>query len=136
MRRRVSRPIVAMLLVLSVFAAALSAGAVSAPRDIQPRFTGISSIAVALDISSTGRASCYGNVSPNKGYSVDLTLELQRDGETIKTWTASGSRDFSIDKIYYVLSGYEYQTVVTATIKNSSGTVVSTVSETSPVSNY
>ena len=103
---------------------------------IQPRYTGIFQFAVDLDISSSGYASCYGYVAPSSGYSVDLTMELQRDGTTIKSWTASGSTTFSMDKGYYVTKGHDYQVVLTANVKNSKDITVSTPSLTSNVVSY
>lgn len=96
----------------------------------------ISCIVFQLLISSTGKASCYGYVEPYSGYSVNLTVELQRDGDTIKTWTGSGSSDFAIDKIYYVTPNHDYQVVVTANIRNSNGVLVGTPSVKSTVQSY
>lgn len=101
--------------------------------EITPRYTGISLLAASLDISSSGCASCYGYVNTNSGYTAVLTVELQQDGDTIKTWSASGTRDFEILKDYWVASGHDYQVIVTATVRNSSGLIVGTPSIDSQV---
>lgn len=86
-------------------------------------YTGIGSIAADLSISPSGYASCYGYVINYNGYSSALKMELKRDGTTIKTWTTSGSGTVKLDKGYYVTTGHTYKVVVTASVRNSSGTV-------------
>ena len=113
-----------------------SAASIAEDTVIQPRYTGIFRFSVDLDITKAGYASCYGSVSPNTGYSVDLTVELRQDGTTIKSWTESNSTTFSIDKGYFVVKGHDYQVVATASVKNSNGVVVSTPSLSSNVVSY
>lgn len=123
-------------LIMIITMLSVPASAAEVAPSIQPRYTGISTLLASLDISSTGKASCYGYVEPYSGYSVNLTVELQRDGDTIKTWTGSGSSDFSIDKIYYVTPNHDYQVVVTANIHNANGVLVGTPSVKSTVQSY
>lgn len=139
MRKHIVRSMVAGFAMLCLFAAIpmITAAAKNVDESaIQPRYTGIFQFAVDLDISSSGYASCYGYVAPSSGYSVDLTMELQRDGTTIKSWTDSGSTTFSIDKGYYVTKGHDYQVVLTADVKNSKGITVSTPSLASNIVSY
>ena len=93
-------------------------------------------MAASLDISSSGCASCYGRVTPYSGYKVTLEVELQRDGKTIKSWSDTNKDTFSIDEIYYVTPGHDYQVVVTATVYNSSGRIVETPTTDSAVVSY
>ena len=139
MKKRLLHSVLAGIMLICLFAVnPVVSSAVAIPEDtqVQPRYTGIFQFIVDLDITKTGYASCFGSVSPNTGYSVDLTVALQQDGVTIKSWTESGSSTFDIDKGYFVTKGHDYQVVATASIKNSKGVVVSTPSLSSNVVSY
>lgn len=69
-------------------------------------------------------------------YTADVTVELKRDGITIKTWTASGSEVISAGGTYYVTSGHEYVVTTTATVYDSNGKIVESPSKDSPSKNY
>ena len=105
---------------------------------VEPRFIGISELSVSLIVYPSGGASCYGYVDPYDTYSADMTLELQRDSTTIKTWTGSGStgESFSLDKVHYVTSGHEYQVIVTVDVKNSRGSIVAKYSQDSVIEEF
>lgn len=96
---------------------------------ISPMYEVISNIYISLDISSSGKASCFADVNTSPAYSCDLTVELQeRSGSswtTIKTWTATddGTGYTYVDGIWYVTPG-AYRLKVTAEITNSSGRLV------------
>ena len=96
---------------------------------ISPMYEVISNIYISLDISSSGKASCYADVDTSPAYSCNLTVELQeRSGSswtTIKTWTATddGTGYTYVDSIWYVTPG-AYRLKVTAEITNSSGRLV------------
>ena len=101
---------------------------------ISPRYTHVNLIAAGLIISDAGYATSYGSVQLSQnGYSSTLTCELQRYNNgswtTLKTWTATGSTMFGADVEghYYITSGYNYRSHVTAVIKDSSGKTVETV---------
>lgn len=100
------------------------------------RYTGIASVAAGLTINSAGCATCTGDTIINSGYSVNLTMELQRDGSTIKTWSKSGSTIVSLSKDHYVTSGHNYQVVTSVDVYNSKGAYVATYSCTSNVKSY
>ena len=82
--------------------------------NIEPRYTGIFNLRSTLNISDKGAASCSGYVSLRNGYTADMTVELKQDGNTIKTWTKSGTGVVSAGGTYYVMSGHNY--VVTTTV--------------------
>ncbi len=132
MKRKIQSTLSA-LLILSIFVTAL--GSVQAAEGT-PRYTGIATITSALTISETGKATCDGKVILWSGYSVDLTVELKRDGITIKTWTSSGSDMVSAGGTYYVASGHEYVVTTTATVYDSNGKIVESPSKDSPSKNY
>lgn len=133
MKRYVKRCMgLALVLVCLISATQVSAFA----NEITPRYVGISLIAADLDISTSGRASCYGYVAVESGYSVDLTVSLQRDGRTIRSWSDSGDEDIEITGTYYVTPGHDYQVVVSAVVENSRGSVVDRPTMESSVVEY
>lgn len=105
-------------------------------NQIEPRYVGIDSIYSALDISSSGKATCTGRVVVKSGYTADVTVELQQDGSTIKTWTDSGAGFIRISKTHYVSSGHGYTVKTSATIYDSNEKIVATMSDTSEEKTY
>lgn len=87
---------VGVILVLACMLSAFCIGARAV--EVEPRYTGIISLSATLDINSGGQVSCYGYVSPRSGYSVDLEMELQRDGRTIKSFLARQKHSGSTDR--------------------------------------
>lgn len=104
--------------------------------EIEPRYTGIYALSADLNVNSSGRADCYGYVKTRSGYSADLTVELQRDGRTIKSWSDSGSGTITISESYYVTSGHDYQVVVSANVYNAQGTLLEAPSTASIAVSY
>ena len=96
---------------------------------ISPMYEVIYNVYISLDISSSGKASCYADVNTSPAYSCDLTVELQEKSgsswTTIKTWTASddGTGYTYVDGTWYVLPG-AYQLKVTIEVYNSRGVLV------------
>ncbi len=94
-------------------------------------------IDVGLNISSSGRADCYSQVVlDNTSDTAELTMELQRSNggnswRTIKTWSTSGSDTVTLDKDWYVTSGYTYRVHITVDVYTSSGSFAETESEDS-----
>lgn len=104
--------------------------------DVMPRYTGIATLSSGLQISETGKATCNGSASLWSGYTADVTVELKKDGTTIKTWTSSGSGMVSAGGTYYVATGHEYVVTTTVTVYNSNGKIVDNPSKDSPTKNY
>ncbi|WP_368294542.1 hypothetical protein [Dehalobacter sp. TBBPA1] len=109
---------------------------------ISPLFTYILQLNVGLNIDSSGKAACMGDVSLYSGTNrVDLTVQLQKfngsSWSAIKTWTSSGvgMPGTTILQNYYVVSG-TYRVSATAKVYNSSGTLLETVTAYSPTSTY
>lgn len=96
---------------------------------ISPMYEVIYNVYISLDISSSGKASCYADVDTSPAYSCDLTVELQEKSgsswTTIKTWTATddGTGYTYVDGTWYVLPG-AYQLKVTIEVYNSRGVLV------------
>ena len=104
--------------------------------EISPRYIGIYQLNAEVTVSSSGRAECHGYVAVRDDYSADLTVELQRDGRTIKSWNDSGSGSISVFEPYYVTPGHDYQVVVSADVYNSQGRLVETLIKGSNVVSY
>lgn len=133
MKRYVKRCMgLALVLVCLITATQVSVFA----NEITPRYVGVSFITADLEISTSGRASCYGYAAVESGYSVDLTVSLQRDGRTIRSWSDSGDEDIEIIGTYYVTPGHDYQVVVSAVVENSRGSVVDRPTMESSVVEY
>lgn len=110
------RSVLSLILLLGVLTANLMP-----VQAVEPRYTGIFKLNSFLDISSTGAAECKGEAGCYSGYTIDITVELKRDGTTIKTWTSSGSGTVQAGGTYYVLSGHNYVVTTTATVYKSNG---------------
>ena len=133
MKKRVVKSIAAAVLVLcmvsSLFITALAS--TEERDDSVTRYTGVFDCFAGLSISDWGKTSCSSYVDCMTGYFATLTMELKRDTDTIKTWTASGTGIVSLSKTYYVVSGYTYQVVATIVVKDSHGVVVDTIERSS-----
>lgn len=105
------------------------------------RYTYTSNVYCGFSISSSGVASCDGDVYPKSGYSASVAVKLQQnDGgwKTIATWTGSGQagKAASASGTKSVSAGYDYRVVVEGTVRNSSGTVVESPKVTSDTRHY
>lgn len=70
------------------------------------------------------------------GYTADLTVDLKQDGDTIMTWTASGSGDLQAGGTYYVKSGHDYVVTTTAKVYDSNHRLIESPVENSKESSY
>lgn len=119
--KKFARSSLSLLLLLSIFVASI--GAVQAAQ-VEPRYTGVARISSNLIISESGAATCGGSAALRSGYTADLTVELKRDGTTIKTWATSGSTFLHISETYYVTPGHTYVVTTTVTVYDSNGKIV------------
>lgn len=104
--------------------------------EIEPRYTGISKLGANLTINSNGAAQCWGEVRSRSGYTSTLTVSLQQDGTTIKSWSVYGGGLRTVDESYTVEKGHSYQVIASVVVKDSKGTVVDRTSEESRVQSY
>lgn len=108
---------------------------------IIPYYEYISFVGSSLSIASNGKAVAGGDVYYSGNYNSSLTVELQRlngsSWSTIKSWNQSysGRGYHDLEEEYYVLSGYNYRVITTATIYNQA-TVLETASSVSSVVAY
>ena len=128
MKRIVTLIIALALLCLSTSVYALT---------IEPYYTYTASIDAQLSISSSGTATCSGEVTPrssSNSASVVVVLEQKKNGNwsTFASWSG-GSYDKGTKKL---TAGYSYRVVVMGTVKSSSGTVLETPTKTTSVKSY
>lgn len=130
----------AMLLsVLATNAAAYKADEKQVP--ISLRYEEIVQFNIMLNISTTGKASCYADVYTAREFSCTLTVELQKrvgsSWETKKTWTSTddGFGFTYVDEPWYVTRG-DYQLKVTAEITDASGRLIEKPVEYSSIEMY
>lgn len=97
---------------------------------MSPQYTGISILNAGLSIDSGGKATCSGAVVPSSNsYTSYLTVSLQqRKGtgwSTIISWNDSGAgfNGADLEGYYYVVSG-TYRVCSTASVYNSSGSLI------------
>ena len=106
------------------------------PIEIQPRYTGVTFLSADLTINGIGYADCYGYVVPSDGYRVYLTVSLEQDGTEIMSWTDSGSDTFTVNEGLFVESGYDYQVIVTAVVRDLSDMYITTYTAESVIIPY
>lgn len=107
-----------------------------------PRYINISQLASAIQINSSGKATCSGSYVLYNNHNATIQIELQRSQDK-KSWVSetSWSRDFtasalgSIEKNYYISSRYYYRVVTTLKVK-SGNTIIETATGTSQTQYY
>ncbi|MBQ7900947.1 MAG: hypothetical protein IJ365_03150 [Clostridia bacterium] len=95
---------------------------------VTPRYTHIAQHQNNLSVSTSGVLSCYGKTNVYYPYVAGVTVELQKNGSTIKTW--SNNRDTIsavVDETYSAVSGNTYRLRLTHTAYDSDGNLLETV---------
>lgn len=119
-KRRISITLgIVLVLILSLSSLSVFAG--NQKNDslaIQPRFTYINYLYSSLSVSDMGEADAYAQLDAKSADSVKLEIILQQNlnGQwiDIKSWSAtSAETDISLNKSYYVYSGYQYRSIAT-----------------------
>lgn len=136
MKRIISAGLLVFMVILSVLPVYASGIESASTKSgiMSPQFTAILSMSAGLSISSSGKATCAGSVTPSSDtYTADMTVSLEKSTSngwsTIKSWTGSGTGyvGVAIEAYYYVTSG-TYRVCTTVNIYNSSGTLLETES--------
>ncbi len=127
MKKRITK-LSAMLLAVIMLLSIISVSATN-PEISLLRYDNVTRMLVSLTISDKGLASCYGQIVLRGGANADVSLILQKSTNQItwsdeKTWTSNGSYAVSIDKDYFVVSGYYYRVKLSGTVYDSSGAYV------------
>lgn len=114
-----------------------------APLNIQPRYEEILDFYSSLSISSSGYAECLSDITTlDSDSEIDLTMSLQRSSNngrtwsTVKTWDTSDNGFATLEKGWFVTSGYSYRVKATAEIYDESGDLIEEESVESPVEEY
>lgn len=112
-------PIVCLLLLFSMLSPMALAYDLEPPADepLDPDpYTYIATINIYFDISSSGLTDDYCQVYiPDDTCTCYLYMHLQRwnrdtqEWETVKSWNTSGSDTITLEKEWYVVSGYAYR---------------------------
>lgn len=127
MKRRILSLIALVLLMTSLFV--MPASAADESPTVTPRYVNILAFTASINVNSSGKASCYGFVeTANTSHTIylDITLQRYKDGywSNVKSWYTSGTGEVTLDKSWYVTSGYYYRTAATATVYTSGGSYV------------
>jgi len=130
MKRRILSLVALVLLMTSILV--MPASAAEESPTVTPRYVNILVFTASCGVNSSGKASCYSFVeTANTSYTIHLEMALQRykDGywSNVKTWSGDGTGEKSLDKSWYVTSGYYYRTAATATVRTSGGSFVEAV---------
>ena len=146
MKKKIAKRLTSLILALCMIGICLPAAMatdvdINDPDSVVSRLIGVHSGIVSIDITSSGRSICYGDVTLKSGYTANLTLYLQRssDGESwksIKNWSTSGSGELILEKTYYVVPGYKYRTATAVNVFDSDGVQVETVTKFSGVKDF
>ena len=144
MRKKIVPLVLAFLLIFagsaSVYADSGSSGnGINGGQQVN--YVYLSAIGSGLSINTSGYATCSGYLILLEDYNSSLTLTLQRSNGSgwsdVTSWsqsfTSMGSH--SMQKGYYVSSGYSYRVLTTAKVINGS-TVIETASVSSPIQQY
>ena len=129
MKRRMKTRI-SIALLLALLCTQLSAFA-AAPEnsEITPFYTGMSSLVVDITVTSYGRADCSAEAQIRDGYKCDLELYLMQSSDgnnwtTIKDWSTSGTGTVTLEKMWYIDSGYYYKTCAYVAVYTTGGAFV------------
>ena len=100
---------------------------------IQPRYIGASGVTADINVLAPGRVNVTGNAIVYREYTATVTLSLERNGTTIKSWSESGSGTFNLSKNYYVMSGYDYSASIKVDVYDSNNKLIETITAESIV---
>lgn len=140
--KRTASIAICLAILLSILATSAAAYKADEPQvPISLRYEEIVQFNIMLNISTTGKASCYADVYTAREFSCTLTVELQKrvgsSWETKKTWTSTddGFGFTYVDEPWYVTRG-DYQLKVTAEITDASGRLIEKPVEYSSIEMY
>ena len=101
---------------------------------VQPAYVGISSVAPLIRLKSNNTVICSGSVTCKAGYTARVIWNLQyqnnRTWVSVKSWNNSGNHVL-LNQAVAVISGRTYRLQVVATVYNSAGKQVETVTASS-----
>ena len=85
--------------------------------------------------------SAFPFASLRRNVNAEMTVTLykstdKRNWDYVTSWDTSGSSILSLEKSYYVMSGYYYQAELSADVYNSSGSFLENVTSNSSIQYY
>lgn len=133
-----------MLLVVCLLSTTvLAAGSTNEDYGVMPCFDHISTVAVGLSISLAGKSTCTTSITLyDSTHSAEVTMVLYRteDGvswDEVKTWTYTDEGpDITVQKHWYVTSGYDYAVQSWVYVYDADGDLIETTAVTSPIKSY
>ncbi len=144
MSRRLLSVISLLMVLFSIFS--LPAAAFDDPPEdpIEPDepYVDIAAFSVGCSVNSSGRATCSSLVeTAHLNYTVHLYIALQRykNGywqQYAGPWYSSGVSVTALVKYYYVVPGYYYRTIATATVHDENGSFIEASTIYSPIDYY
>lgn len=106
---------------------------------IMPMFVHIQTFNVELEIEN-GVATCktmVQSISTSDSINVDINLQQKKSSwNTIKSWNENSKWVIDFSEPWHVVSGYDYRLAVTATVTNSAGSKLETVTKYSSIVSY
>lgn len=110
-------------------------------ENVEAQFTGYSGLTSGLSITDAGKAHCTATVNGYSGYSVEITMSLQKSANgtswtSIYSWSTSGTGSVTLSKDRYVATGYYYRTKSVFDSYNSSGKLADSVTLYSPIKSH
>ncbi len=107
--------------------------------DTSPYNIAITGNRLSFSISSTGIASCHGDVSVRAGYTVQLTMQLQQKGsmwKNVQSWTGTDAYSVVFDETYQVEKGHTYRLMNVYIVYDANGNIVESLYDLSPTVEY
>lgn len=134
--------LLSLLVIVALVLSSLS-GLAFAKTVVQRRFQSVSNCIAAINVSSSGYATCKGAVVLYDDGIIDATLTLMKSSDKkswteVKSWDASDDTNGSItiSKGYFVVSGYYYKVVLSADVYDSSNHFIENATVTSKICSY
>jgi hypothetical protein len=139
------KPICIFLVICVFLSVPISSFASTTHEDflIARRYSFIDLLSAGLSIDGNGRATCRGTVQATYTYtmlSIEVSLQQSENNTwtTLETWTDSGPGYWSLEVTgnRYILSGYSYRVVSTATVYDANGNQLEKKSNTTIEKTY
>lgn len=125
-----------MCIMLSAFSIAFATDTEeSEPPEISEQYVAVGSISASISLDKVGKANCTGYVNLRDGYTASANIQLQQYlggcWVPVITWSEEGGPTITLSGSRYVTLGYSYRSVITATVYDSDGNSVETISNVS-----
>ena len=118
-----------MVIIAAVCFSSMGAVATETQQEVEfepivPFFTHMIAADHNLQSFAGGRLGIFGATQVRPGFVGVVIVELQQNGRTIQTWSATGGTQASVSRDHFVPSGHQYRLRLTHQARNSSGQVL------------